>query len=281
MKNLKAIMAQSSCYTAPIFGWHSVNTFAQIAGLLADSTKENARYVADRDKYGDVAAHMKNAIQKGVIREDGSMPSDLMGAYVLPIYFDLVPEQHKKLFADNLIVSLEKNGMRMDTGFLGSPYLLDALCKIGRQDVAYQLLWQDRAPSWLSEVDAGGTTIWENTFGYDENGNPGNLSFNHYAFGCVADWMFRNIGGIDTDGAGFKHLVIAPKPDGKLTSVRRSFETSQGTAVCDWTIQPREDGEVFMLHVSVPCNATATVRLPDGTTHEIGSGNYSFETSSF
>lgn len=209
------------------------------------------------------------------------MPSDLMGAYVLPIYFDLVPEQHKKLFADNLIASLEKNGMRMDTGFLGSPYLLDALCKIGRQDVAYQLLWQDQAPSWLSEVDAGGTTIWENTFGYDENGNPGNLSFNHYAFGCVADWMFRNIGGIDTDGAGFKHLVIAPKPDGKLTSAHRSFETSQGTAVCDWTIQPQEDGEVFMLHVSVPCNATATVRLPDGTTHEIGSGNYSFETSSF
>lgn len=281
MNNLGALMAMSSCYTAPIFGWHSVNIFTQIAGLLADSSEGDARYVADRDKYGDVAAHMKNAIQKGVIREDGSMPSDLMGAYVLPIYFDLVPEQLKKLFADNLIASLEKNGMRMDTGFLGSPYLLDALCKIGRQDVAYQLLWQDQAPSWLSEVDAGGTTIWENTFGYDENGNPGNLSFNHYAFGCVADWMFRNIGGIDTDGAGFKHLVIAPKPDGKLTSARRSFETSQGTAVCDWTIQPREDGEVFMLYVSVPCNTTATVRLPDGTTHEIGSGNYSFETSSF
>lgn len=281
LNNLGALMAMSSCYTAPIFGWHSVNTFTQIAGLLADSSEGDARYAADRDKYGDVAAHMKNAIQKGVIREDGSMPSDLMGAYVLPIYFDLVPEQHKKLFADNLIASLEKNGMRMDTGFLGSPYLLDALCKIGRQDMAYQLLWQDQAPSWLSEVDAGGTTIWENTFGYDENGNPGNLSFNHYAFGCVADWMFRNIGGIDTDGAGFKHLIIAPKPDGKLTSVRRSFETSQGTAVCDWTIQPREDGEVFMLHVSVPCNATATVRLPDGTTHEIGSGNYSFEISSF
>ncbi len=65
---------------------------------------------------------MKQAIQKGVIREDGSMPSELMGAYVLPIYFDLVPEHLKDTFAENLVKCIEKNDGCLDTGFLGTPF---------------------------------------------------------------------------------------------------------------------------------------------------------------
>ena len=99
-----------------------------------------------------------------------------MGAYVLPLYFDLVPEAHKKRFADDLVRNIETNDFCLDTGFLATPFLLDALCKIGREDLAYRLLWQTKAPSWLSEVEAGGTTIWENCFGYDEAGNPGTSS---------------------------------------------------------------------------------------------------------
>lgn len=277
MKNLRAITAMSSCYTAPIFGWNSVRTFAEIAEILSKETADNSGYLADRDRYQDIANRMKHAIQKGIIREDGSMPVDLMGAYVLPIYFDLVPEEHKDTFAKNLVHSIEKNDMCMDTGFLATPYLLDALCKIGRIDLAYTLLWQTKKPSWLYEVVAGGTTIWENPYGYDDQGNPTNLSFNHYAFGSVADWIFRNICGIDTSDAGFKHLLIAPKLDGRITSSHRSFETSQGIVICDWKIQNRGDEKTFTMQVTVPCNATATVRLPDGTAKEVGSGYYEFE----
>ena len=220
---------------------------------------------------------MKNAIQKGIIKEDGSMPSDLMGAYVLPIYFDLVPEKHQETFAKNLVKSVEKNDMCMDTGFLATPYLLDALCKIGRIDLAYTLMWQSKKPSWLYEVDAGGTTIWENCYGYDEAGNPGTLSFNHYAFGAVADWMLRTIGGVDSKGAGFKHLLIAPKPDGKITSCHRSYETNQGSVVCDWTLTKSEENNTFSLHTIIPCNTVATIQLPDASVHALGSGEYHYE----
>ncbi len=220
---------------------------------------------------------MKEAIQKGVIKEDGSMPSDLMGAYVLPIYFNLVPKEHKETFAGNLVKSVENNDMCMDTGFLTTPYLLDALCKIGRIDLAYTLLWQSKKPSWLYEVDAGGTTIWENCNGYDDDGNPGNLSFNHYAFGAVADWIFRTVGGIDTKVAGFKHLRIAPKPDGKIRSSSRSYRTEQGTVVCEWNITKSEKKNIFSLHTVVPCNTVATIELPDGTVHDVGSGEYRYE----
>lgn len=277
MKHLSKIMGMSNCYTAPIFGWNSVHTFAIIAGILAEESETGVRYRADSDKYQNIADHMKAAIQNGVIREDGSMPATLMGAYVLPIYFDLVPPEHKGTFANNLVRSIEQNDMRMDTGFLTTPYLLDTLCKIGRKDMAYTLLWQSKQPSWLYEVDVGGTSIWENSYGYDEAGNPGYLSFNHYAFGAVADWMFRTIGGVDTVDAGYRHILIAPTPDDKLTSCYRSYESMQGTIICDWNIKKDSSSAKFSMYVKIPCNTTATICLPDGNTYEVGSGEYNFE----
>ena len=269
MKNLQKIMAASSCYTAPIFGWYSVATFAKIASILGKTS--------DAEQYQQTADKMKTAFQKGVIREDGTMPSELMGAYVLPIYFDLVPQEHQQTFADHLVKLIRDNNNCLDTGFLATPFLLDALCKIGRRDLAYALLWQDKCPSWLFEVNHGATTIWESWYGYDEKGAPGQLSFNHYAFGCVDDWIFRNVAGIDTDTPGYTHLIFAPKPDEKLTSAARTFETAQGTASCQWEI--RDNGSTFSMDVTVPCNATATVCLPNGQTEEVGSGSCHWEVA--
>lgn len=273
MKHLKEIMAQSSCYTAPIFGWNSVNIFAKIAGKLAALTQEDNIYAQDAAKYQTIADRMKQAFQQGIIREDGSMPSDLMGAYVLPIYFGLVPEKYQETFAGNLVKSIEENHYKMDTGFLGSPYLLDALCKINRQDLAFRLLLQEEKPSWLSEVKMGATTIWENCFGYDEQGNPGTLSFNHYAFGSVCDWIYRNIGGIIPDNAGYMDVTIQPILDESIKSASRIFESVNGAITVDWKV----DNQNYFLDVSIPCNVTANVILPSGKECSIGSGRYHFE----
>lgn len=284
MKNLQKLMTQSSCYTAPIFGWNSVRTFAEIAEILAQkllnqSGEESVAFTSyqkDAHYYREKADKMKLAFQKGVIRSDGTMPSELMGAYVLPIYFDLVPEEWKETFADRLVSCLEKNGLRMDTGFLGTPYLMDALCKIGRSDLAHAVLWQDQKPSWLYEVDCGATTIWESCYGYDENGNPNYLSFNHYSFGCVADWIFRRIGGVDTDTPGFRHLIIAPVPDERLTFAERTYQSPQGLISVRWEVTEQNEQKTFSILLTIPCNTTATVRLPDGTENEVGSGSYNF-----
>ena len=89
------------------------------------------------------------------------------------------------------------------------------------------------------------------------------------------DWIFRNVAGIDTDTPGYTHLIFTPKPDEKLTSAARTFETAQGTASCQWEI--RDNGSTFSMDVTVPCNATATVCLPNGQTEEVGSGRYHWE----
>lgn len=121
MKILKAIMESSSVYTAPIFGWISVSYFAKIAHILGN-TADEAKYQTTDDK-------MKNAIVAELIDKDGNCVSDMMGAYVLFLYFDLVPEQFQDKFAMKLVQSIEANGGCLDTGFLATPYLLDTLTK--------------------------------------------------------------------------------------------------------------------------------------------------------
>ncbi len=248
----------SSRYIAPFFGYYSLFLFGEIAHLLGK---------ADSAYYRDKAAAMKLAIQKGVMK-DGKMPAELMGAYVLAFAFDLVPEEYYESFKDKLVAMLEQNHYRLDTGFLATPYLLDALVKIGRQDLANKLLWQDKQPSWLYEVDLGATAIWEHWGAMSPDRQPIRTSYDHYAFGCVDDWICRNIAGIDCDKPGFKHILINPRPDEKLTWCKRTYQSEYGEISVYWTKE--------QLKVTIPANTTALI-IWQGIEYEVGSGKYVFD----
>ncbi len=253
------VCKNSSYYTTPFFGYETMRKMAEIAAALGHSK--------DEAFYRKAAENMQDAIQKGIM-DGGFMPDRLMGAYVLAFVFDLVPRRWKKPYADKLVSLIEANGICLDTGFLATPFLLDALTGIGRGDLAHALLWQNKMPSWLYEVEHGATTIWEAWNADEATHNGRYVSFNHYAFGCVDDWIMRSIGGIDTDTVGFTHLVIAPMPDGHIRWSRRRLETEAGTVEVVY--------DERTLTVTVPCNTTATVHW-HGQKHEIGSGIYHFE----
>ena len=266
-------IAQSTRYVAPIYGWYSVSTFARIAQLLGEDQ--------DATVYGDYADKIKNAIRNGVIGPNGEMPAELMGAYAMPLFFGLVPEHLVNAFREKLVTSIEENGHCLNTGFLGTPVLQDVLCRMGRADLAYDLLFQTKAPSWLYEVEHGATTIWESWFAMDEDGKPFishmgeytfTMSLNHYAFGCVDDWMFRSITGLNSVGAGFKRIRIAPVLDDRLRWAERSFESEYGTIFVRW----EQQGGNYRLETKIPCNTTAEICLPDGSTYEVGSGRYEY-----
>lgn len=263
----------STKYVAPIYEYYSLSSMAETAKLLRK--KEDALY------YKEMAEHVKQAIFEGVIDTEGNMPADLMGAYAMPIYYDLVPERWKEKFAAALVRKLEENHGCLDTGFLGMPTLQDALCKIGRVDLAYDVLFQEEAPSWLYEVKHGATTIWESWFALDKDGTPFcselgdfvfTMSLNHYAFGCVDDWIFRYVNGIDQTKPGYKEILIQPHIDARLQWAKRTFTSEYGDIVSEWE---KKEGR-FHLKVEIPCNTKATVMLPDGTTYVRGSGKYHF-----
>jgi alpha-L-rhamnosidase len=140
-------------------------------------------------------------------------------------------------------------------------YLVPTLADTGHLDIAYRLLNNDTFPSWGYSIKNGATTIWERWDGWTEEKGfqtPGMNSFNHYAFGSIGRWLFGSVAGIDTDGPGYKQIIIKPRPGGGLNYARASYNSINGKIVSDWKIK----GEKFTLNVAIPANTTATVYVP-------------------
>lgn len=254
----------SASYVAPIYGWISTDLLAQIAGILGKTE--------DQNRYQKKAEAIRDAIMTTLLDEQGDPPAELMGAYAMFLYYDLLPAQYLDRFKEKLVQSVVHNGYRLDTGFLTTPILLDTLCKIGRTDLAYQLLYQEQCPSWLYEVKMGATTMWETWYAYTEDGKPADLSFNHYAFGCVADWVYRTIGGVRPKASGFSEIQIRPEPDESLQWAERVYHCTHGKIVSSW----KKAHGTFILDVTIPCNAKAEIVMPDGSVYTVGSGTYHY-----
>ena len=133
-------------------------------------------------------------------------------AIVLILYFGLCEDCEREGLVNRLVELIRENGNRMTTGFVGTPYILHALSENGRTDVAYELLLQEKNPSWLYSVCHGATTMWEHWNSQKEDGSFWSTkmnSFNHYAYGAVYDWIFGVSSGIKTveDAPAYKKIA--------------------------------------------------------------------------
>jgi len=234
----------------------------------------------EETKYHTLAREIREAFAKEHFSPTGTMSSDAQTAYALAIDFGLLRSIDPARIAhaaERLTALVRENNYCIGTGFVGTPLMCDALTTTGNLDTAYQLLMQQKCPSWLYPVTMGATTIWERWDSLLPNGsvNPGDMtSFNHYALGAVADWIHRTIGGIAPATPGYKCIKIAPRPGGGLTHASASHLTPYGMVKCEWKI---EDGHIEVKAV-VPPNTTANVYLPgkEKETIEVGSGQHSW-----
>ena len=158
----------------------------------------------------------------------------------LAVYFALAEDTQKS--ADQLAQMIRSCGTKLQTGFVGTPYLLHALSTHGYTELAYDLLLRREYPSWLYPVTKGATTIWEHWDGQMENGDfwSSNMnSFNHYAYGAVADWVYTVAAGIQTveEKPGYAAVRIAPQPDKRLDWLEASVETRHGLVRSRWEKQ--------------------------------------------
>lgn len=175
-------------------------------------------------------------------------------ANVLAIECRIWPEKNKE-FADKLAELVHKNGDRISTGFVGTPYILGALSDNGYTELAYTLLLQKKYPSWLYPLSKGATTMWEHWDGLKEDGSMWSESmnsFNHYAYGAVGDWIYTNAAGIKYDELepGFKKVTIAPLTDARIKHLKASVISEYGLISSEWKI---EGGKT-----------TYTIVIPDG-----------------
>ena len=245
---------------------HSIRLLGEMAAAIGKDA-DAARYAALAD---DIAA----AFVATYVSPDGTVQGDSQTGYVLAIGMDLLPDALRAKAADRLVANVKRHDWHLATGFLGTPGLLPALSDTGHLDVAYRLLGNDTYPSWGYEIAKGATTVWERWNSIMPDGSFGDVSmnsFNHYAYGAVGDWMYRTVAGIQSDAGhpGWAHLTIAPQPGGGLTWATTSYDSIRGTIATDWSL----DGQQQMrLKVTVPGNATATVRIPAPSRYAVTEG---------
>ena len=225
-------------------------------------------------RYDNMAERIRRAFQKEYIKR-GKLISDTQTAYVLTLHFGLVDNlpKIKEKFANRLVEFIEKNGDRLTTGFVGTPYLLDTLTEVGRADKAYTLLYQEAFPSWLFSVNMGATTIWEHWDGIREDGTVWSTSmnsYNHYAYGSVASWFYGTILGIKPTEPAYKSFDLSPIPSRKMGSAKVRLETRRGVIVSEWEYF----GDDIRYSFTIPEGTKATLKLIGCESEELYGGVY-------
>ena len=192
--------------------------------------------------------------------------------HIMALQFELTDKP--QAVADSLATLIHKQGDMIQTGFVGTPYILHVLSKYGYTELAYTLLLRKEYPSWLYPVSKGATTVWEHWDGIKPNGDiwPAKMnSFNHYAYGAVGDWMYGVVAGINTveEAPGFAKVHFAPAPDSRLDWFRAEIDTVSGKVSSRWW---HENGKVHY-EIDTPVEATAVI---EGKTYELVSGRHVF-----
>ena len=236
--------------------------FAYSTQLLVNAAKV-LDYDQDVQTYQELLSQIKAAFMREYVTPSGRLVSGTQTAYVLALNFDMLPENLREQAAGRLVENIHSYDDHLTTGFLGTPYLCHVLTRFGYTGVAYDLLLQKSYPSWLYPVTMGATTIWERWDGIKPGGsfqNPAMNSFNHYAYGAVGDWMYREVAGIDTDekNPGYKVIRIKPHVTSKLSFVRAELQTYYGKVSSSWENTP---GKLTM-KVVIPVNTTADIYIP-------------------
>jgi len=252
--------------------------FAGSVALVARAARE-LRKTEGEAMYVELHEKVKKAFQDAYVSADGKVKGETQCAYVLALGFDLLPESKRDQAAAHLIKDIENRNWHLSTGFVGTRDLMHVLSKIGRNDVAFRLLHNTTFPSWGFTIVNGATSIWERWDGWTpEKGfqDAGMNSFAHYAYGAVAGWMYKTIGGISPASPGYATIRIAPQYDPRLNWATTTYNSVRGPIRTSW----KRMGSKVLLTVQVPPNTRAAIEVPRGNgqieRHNVGSGTWSF-----
>lgn len=252
------------------------------AAMMRDMAKATGR---DETEYAAMAEAAKTYLKEQFLDGSGNFKTTVLNTMQTPALFALKNGLVEADAKENMVARLRKNFEEHDnclqTGFLGTSILMQTLSENGMDNIAYNLLFQHKNPSWLYSVDNGATTIWErwNSYTIESGMGPkGMNSFNHYAYGCVCEWLWKTAAGIaaDTEAPGFRHIIMKPVPDRRLGSLKASYKSAAGLITSEWSYS----GDSWNWTFSIPEGSSATVTLPDGSEpKEYGAGRHSISTA--
>jgi len=209
----------------------------------------------DAVEFRQLAAAIQDAFQERFFDPQvGYYDSGVQGAQAWPLAFGMVPEEHGKRVANYFIRSVEEVQRRLTTGYVGTKFAIEALSKLGRDDLVWQLATATTYPSWGYMLRNHRTTSCER---WDGDGG----SLNHAPLGAAIDeWFYWGLAGIRADaaGPGFEHIVFHPYIPKALPWAKARLQTIRGEVGSDW----RHDGQRVRWTVTVPANCRATIHVP-------------------
>ena len=232
----------------------------------------------DYERYKEQYNKTRDAWIRMWISPDGTVASDYQSGYVMALKFlDLkgdVREKVEKKFIENV----KKNGL--STGFFGTEHILPLLADLGERELCYSILFSRDCPGWLYQIDRGATTPWERWNAILEDGSVNEesvskdgenmVSFNHYAFGSVGEFLYGYVLGIRPLENGFKRVLVSPLPDKRLGRVEGEYNSVNGKISVSWEWKD----DVFSL--SLESDMPGLVVMPSGCEYPIHEGKNEF-----
>lgn len=203
--------------------------------------------------------------------KDGKIDGIRQCKFVRPIAFGLLEGKVKEHAAERLNQIVLEKEYKIGTGFLSTPFILQALADNGYVETAYRMLENKEEPGWLAMVKQGATTVWEHYNGYDAQGHPLKTSYNHYSPGAVCRFLLEYTAGIRQTGE--REFLIKPVVDASLEYAQAAWLSPYGKLETDWKCV----GNTYRYNVVIPANCIAVVELPDGRKESIHSGKYCYE----
>ena len=185
---------------------------------------------------------------------------DEQAYYVMPLMNGIVPDELRPAILGKLEKNiLEKNEGHLDTGMLGTYFMMEYLREIGRSDLVFTMFNQTTYPGWGYMLEQGATTLWEQWNGY--------WSRIHSCFTSPCNWLYQGLAGIqaDPEAPGFKNVIIKPEVVGDVTWVKAHHDSPYGRVVSSW----KKEAGKLTLNVEIPPNSTATVHVPATGNEEI------------
>jgi len=258
-----------NAFIADVYHRHSAVLLAKAARVLGK--------MEDAAQYDALAERLLKEIREEYFTSTGRLAVETQTAHVLALAYDLSPDRERT--RAGLRRQFERSGNRLRTGFTGTPLLCPTFSENGMDDLAYQVLLREDYPGWLYQIHLGATTVWERWNSLLPDGtisSTGMNSFNHYAYGSIAEWIWRRCAGLQPveSAPGFTHVKICPKPHRAIGRVDAQYQSASGLWKIAWEIED----DNLTLRFTVPFGCTAEVELPDapeGMTYgTVGCGTY-------
>ncbi|MBE1606789.1 alpha-L-rhamnosidase [Actinopolymorpha pittospori] len=198
----------------------------------------------------------------------GERPTDYrQSVNVVALAFGLVPDDRYAAVLDRLVADIHERDDHLDTGVIGTKFLLPLLTRHGMVDLAFRVATRLTYPGYGFWMEQGATALYEHW-------HAGSRSRNHHFFGHVDQWFIEDLAGLTPAEPGFARVRVRPSPPSDLGRARAALDTVRGRVATSW----ERRGEGVAVTVELPPGVSGEVHVPGAGVQECGPGTHTFES---